>query len=274
MQAAEEDYRRALDLAGPERVGAPRGTDPGEPRGDPLLARRVRARRPGTRTRAEARRRRPRGPSAGLPVPRGHRALDPGDAKRAAELLDDALDAARGLGDPWTLARTLLVAGWAPYFRQDTEGGRSMFQEALETRARTPRATAGPRLGRSSGSRRSRATRANEEDSLRLAAEALAIAETSGGIASRSPWPTRRWAGTLRHMMRLDEAESHLVGAVDAFRGLGARWELASALTSRGIERRLAGRGGRGRDGPARGVPPVPRAQRAEHHHLDGGRVG
>jgi tetratricopeptide (TPR) repeat protein len=43
-------------------------------------------------------------------------------------------------------------------------------------------------------------------------------------------------------MMRLEDAEPHLDGAVDAFRELGARWELASALTSRGIARRLAGR--------------------------------
>jgi tetratricopeptide (TPR) repeat protein len=48
--------------------------------------------------------------------------------------------------------------------------------------------------------------------------------------------------GTMRRMMRLEEAEKHLDGAVDAFRELGARWELASALTGRGITERLAGR--------------------------------
>jgi tetratricopeptide (TPR) repeat protein len=46
----------------------------------------------------------------------------------------------------------------------------------------------------------------------------------------------------MRHMMRLADAEEHMDRAVDAFRALGARWELASALTSRGIARRLAGR--------------------------------
>src|SRR4029450_3518081 len=48
--------------------------------------------------------------------------------------------------------------------------------------------------------------------------------------------------GTMRRMMRLEDAEPNLDAAVDAFRELGARWELASALTSRGIARRLAGR--------------------------------
>ena len=79
--------------------------------------------------------------------------------------------------------------------------------------------------------------------------------------------------GTLRHMMRLEEAESHLAGAVDAFRGLGARWELASALTSRGIERRLAGEA----DEAVRDLLEAYRICRElkerEHHHLDGCRA-
>ena len=74
----------------------------------------------------------------------------------------------------------------------------------------------------------------------RLAAEALAIAETSGDRFSIAV-AHEAVGGTMRHMMRLADAESHLDAAVDAFRALGARWELASALTSRGIARRLAG---------------------------------
>ncbi|MEX2420502.1 MAG: tetratricopeptide repeat protein, partial [Actinomycetota bacterium] len=49
-----------------------------------------------------------------------------GDGKRAAVLLDDALEAARTLGDPWTVARTLLVAGWGPYWAGDGERARVM----------------------------------------------------------------------------------------------------------------------------------------------------
>ncbi|MEX2420878.1 MAG: tetratricopeptide repeat protein, partial [Actinomycetota bacterium] len=81
-----------------------------------------------------------------------------------------------------------------------------------------------------------------EEVAFGLASEALAIAEAardrfSIAVARESV------GGTLRRMMRLEEADIHLTGAVDGFRELGARWELASALTSRGIVRRLAGRG-------------------------------
>jgi hypothetical protein len=43
-------------------------------------------------------------------------------------------------------------------------------------------------------------------------------------------------------MMRLDDALQHVDAAVESFRELGARWELASALTSRGIVHRLARR--------------------------------
>ena len=70
---------------------------------------------------------------------------------------------------------------------------------------------------------------------------ALVVAETSGDRFSIAV-AHEAVGGTMRHMMRLEDAEEHMDRAVDAFRGLGARWELASALTSRGIARRLAGR--------------------------------
>jgi tetratricopeptide (TPR) repeat protein len=81
----------------------------------------------------------------------------------------------------------------------------------------------------------------DEADALALASEALALAEASGdrfsiGVAREAV------GSTLRRMDRLEEAEAHLDGAVEAFRELSARWELASALTSRGIARRLLGR--------------------------------
>jgi tetratricopeptide (TPR) repeat protein len=80
----------------------------------------------------------------------------------------------------------------------------------------------------------------DEEEAFALASEALAIAEAardrfSIGVAKESV------GGTLRRMMRPEEAMTHLDGAVDAFRALGARWELASALTSRGLISRLLG---------------------------------
>jgi class 3 adenylate cyclase/tetratricopeptide (TPR) repeat protein len=164
-----------------------------------------------------------------------------GNRARAAELFDQALAAARELADPWTLARTLLVAGWGPYWRGDLAAARSMFEEALavtranpegdpwaEARALGTLATIESEIG-------------DEEVGLGLASEGLAIAEASGDRFSVAV-AREGVGGALRHLWRLDEALSHLDGAVDAFRELGARWELASALTSRGILHRLSGR--------------------------------
>jgi class 3 adenylate cyclase/tetratricopeptide (TPR) repeat protein len=164
-----------------------------------------------------------------------------GNPERAGELFHQALEAARDLGDPWTLARTLLVAGWAPYWRGDLASARAMFQEALavtrdnpasdpwaEARALCALATAVEEDG-------------DEEECLALNSEALAIGEAKGDRFSISV--AREGVGNaLRRMWRLDEALPHLDQAVEAFRELGSRWELASALTSRGILHRLAGR--------------------------------
>ncbi len=163
-----------------------------------------------------------------------------GDRAHAGRLFDQALDAARELGDPWTLARTLLVAGWAPYWRADLAGARGMFEEALavsranpegdtwaEARAFAMLATLTSEVG-------------DEEESLVLASQGLAIAEGAGdrfsvGVAHESV------GSALRRQWRLEEAAPHLDAAVQAFRELGARWELASSLTSRGIAERLGG---------------------------------
>jgi class 3 adenylate cyclase/tetratricopeptide (TPR) repeat protein len=242
MKAAEEDYRRALELAGPERTWGLREArilaSLGEIRywlGEfelavPVLERALKLGDGDLAVRAHA--------SRFL----GDIELSVlGDAKRAAELLDDALEAARGLGDPWTLARTLLVAAWAPYFRRDTEGARAMFQEALETARANPEGDRWSEARSLVGLSTLESDGGDEEGSLRLAAEALAIAETSGDRFSVAV-AHEAVGGTMRHMMRLADAEEHMDRAVDAFRALGARWELASALTSRGIARRLAGR--------------------------------
>ena len=242
MKAAEEDYRRALELAGPERTWGLREArilaSLGEIRywlGEfelavPVLERALKLGDGDLAVRAHA--------SRFL----GDIELSVlGDAKRAAELLDDALEAARGLGDPWTLARTLLVAAWAPYFRRDTEGARAMFQEALETARANPEGDRWSEARSLVGLSTLESDGGDEEGSLRLAAEALAIAETSGDRFSLAV-AHEAVGGTMRHMMRLADAEEHMDRAVDAFRALGARWELASALTSRGIARRLAGR--------------------------------
>lgn len=164
-----------------------------------------------------------------------------GRSERAAELFDGALAAARELGDPWTLARTLLVAGWAPYHREDFETARSMFEEALEIARSNPD-------GDPWSESRALVTLAtlvsgtgDEEEGLALVSQGLVIAEST---RDRFSVATAREgvAGALRRMGRLDEGLEHADRAVGGFRELGARWELASALTSRGILHRFADR--------------------------------
>jgi class 3 adenylate cyclase/tetratricopeptide (TPR) repeat protein len=161
-----------------------------------------------------------------------------GERAGAQRYLDRAIDAARALGDPRTLARTLLVAGWSPYWAGDLDGARAMFEEALEV-ARSSS------IGDPWAEARALVTLGNviseigdEEETLALASRALAIAEATGDAFSIAT--ARESVGnSLRRRGRFEEAEPHLDKAVASFRELGARWELASALTSRGIARRL-----------------------------------
>ncbi len=161
-----------------------------------------------------------------------------GNREAAQTHLDRALEAARALADPRTLARTLLVAGWEPYWRNDLDRARSMFEEALEVtrssaegdpwaeaRALTTLAAVISEIG-------------DEDECLSLATAALAIAEATGDGFSIAT-ARESLGNSLRRRGRFEEAEPHLDKAVAAFRELGARWELASSLTSRGIARRL-----------------------------------
>jgi class 3 adenylate cyclase/tetratricopeptide (TPR) repeat protein len=242
MRAAEADYQRALELAGPERGWGLREArilaSLGEVRywlGEfehavPVLDRALKLGDGDAAIRAQAARF------------LGDIELSIlGDGKRAAELLDEALESARLLADPWTLARTLLVAGWAPYFRRDSEGAHAMFDEALTIARANPEGDPWSEARALVALAMLESEHGDEEDALQLAAEALAIAEAAGDRFSIAV-AREAVGGTMRRMMRLEEAEAHLDGAVNAFRELGARWELASALTSRGIARRLAAR--------------------------------
>ncbi len=164
-----------------------------------------------------------------------------GNPDRASELFERALAAARELGDPWILARTLLQAGWAPYWRNDLATARAMFQEALEVARANP---AGDRWAEARALVMLAAVAQESEDEeagFALASESLAVAEAAGDRFAIAV--AREAVGSaLRRLGRLEEAEPHLDAAVEAFRDLGARWELASALTSRGIAHRLGGR--------------------------------
>ncbi|HJP66434.1 MAG TPA: tetratricopeptide repeat protein [Actinomycetota bacterium] len=164
-----------------------------------------------------------------------------GDQDRASKLFDDALAAARRLGDDFAMARTLLMAGWAPFWRDDLDGARAMFEEALaiaranpegdrwaEARALTSLASVITPVG-------------DEREALALAEQALDIGtrmEDRFTVAVAQGYA----AGSLRRMARLDEAMPLEDEAVRTFRDLGARWELASTQGDRGSIHRLAGR--------------------------------
>jgi tetratricopeptide (TPR) repeat protein len=164
-----------------------------------------------------------------------------GDDERAAPLFERSLSASRELGDPVVLARTLLMAGWVPYWRNDLDRARDMFEEALAVALANPDgdpwAEARALVGLASITSPIR----DEEESLQLGLRALEIG-TGSGDAFTTGVARETVANSLRRMWRLEEAAEHADAAIRTFRELGARWELASALGDRGLIRRLEGR--------------------------------
>lgn len=161
------------------------------------------------------------------------------DVEAATEMFDSALAAARTLDDPWAVSRTLLMAGWAPYWRNDLEGARRSFQEALDVAREAGDSWAEARALVSLSSVVS--SGATEDEVLALAEQALVI-----GRELDEPFTVavaQQAAGNaLRRMLRLGEALPRLRAAVAGFRELGARWELASTLGDLAYVHRLAGR--------------------------------
>jgi class 3 adenylate cyclase/tetratricopeptide (TPR) repeat protein len=164
-----------------------------------------------------------------------------GDVEEATRLFDRALEGARELDEPFATARTLLMAGWAPYWRGDIESSRSMFEEALEIARKNPEGDlwAEARALVSLSSVLSMV--GGERDHQELGHEALDLGRKMDdpftiGVAQET------LGNSYRRMMQLGEALSATNEAVRIFRELGARWELASALGDRAIVHRLAGR--------------------------------
>jgi class 3 adenylate cyclase/tetratricopeptide (TPR) repeat protein len=163
------------------------------------------------------------------------------DPDRAEELFGRALEAADALGDPWATARTLLMAGWAPYWRGEHDEAGKMFERALHEARSNPKRDAWAEARALVSLASVNSPGGYESESLELAQEALAIGEEvddpfTVAVARESV------GNSLRRMWRLDEALPHLESAVATFRELGARWELAAAVGDRGHVHRLAGR--------------------------------
>jgi class 3 adenylate cyclase/tetratricopeptide (TPR) repeat protein len=164
-----------------------------------------------------------------------------GDGAQAAELFDHSLDAARRLGDPYVLARTLLMAGWVPYWQNQLDEADGMFREALAVARSGERRDAWAECRALVGIAAATSSRGDEEEALAIEREALAIG-VDAGQAFTEAIARQTVAASLRRLMRLDEALDHADTAVVSFRELGARWELASSLGDRGAILRLAGR--------------------------------
>ncbi|MBI3647653.1 MAG: AAA family ATPase [Actinobacteria bacterium] len=164
-----------------------------------------------------------------------------GDPDRAAELFDGAVEAAREMGGPRVLSRTLLMAAWVPYWRGDMAAARALFEEALEVARSAGGRDAWAEVRALVGLGSVTSPEGNEQDVRALAEEALAIAEASGQ-AFTTAVAQESLGASLRRMMRLDESVEHASAAIRTFRELDARWELASALGDRGSAQRAAGR--------------------------------
>ncbi len=162
------------------------------------------------------------------------------EPERAEELFAQALGAAREVGEPEVLSRTLLMAGWAPYRGGDLDRARAMFEEALSIARGAGRADPWAEGRALVGLAWVTSPVGDEEEALRLALEALEVGRDAG-----QPFTTavarETVSGSLRRMMRLDEAREHSDAAIRTFRELGARWELAGAIGDRGTIHRLQG---------------------------------
>jgi class 3 adenylate cyclase/tetratricopeptide (TPR) repeat protein len=164
-----------------------------------------------------------------------------GDDEEAAERFDDALAAARRVGEPYPLSRTLLMAAWVPFWRNELERAGAMFGEALDVARgdgrHDPWAESRALVGLANVTSRT----GDEADALAIGLEALQLGE-EGGQTFSAAVAHETVAASLRRLMRLDEALEHADAAVSTLRELGARWELAGALGDRGAIHRLAGR--------------------------------
>ncbi|TMK18637.1 MAG: tetratricopeptide repeat protein, partial [Actinobacteria bacterium] len=164
-----------------------------------------------------------------------------GDDHLAGALFERSIEAARRVGDTRPLARSLLMAAWVPYRQNRLDEAETLFREALEIARSDPNADPWAEVQALVGIASVISARGSEDDAITVGREALLVGERA-----EQPFTIavahQLVASSLRRSMRLDEAAGHIDTAVVGFRGLGARWELASALADRGAIDRLAGR--------------------------------
>jgi class 3 adenylate cyclase/tetratricopeptide (TPR) repeat protein len=164
-----------------------------------------------------------------------------GDQERAAKLFEDSLVSARRRGEPFGLARSLLMAGWVPFWRNELDPAEELFRESLDVARSSDRGDAWAEGRALVALANVTSARGDEREALSFALRAHAIGRESGQAFTRAV-AAENVAASLRRLMRLDEALEHADEAVTGLRELGARWELAGALGDRGAIHRVAGR--------------------------------
>jgi class 3 adenylate cyclase/tetratricopeptide (TPR) repeat protein len=160
------------------------------------------------------------------------------DIDRAEEMFRGALGAAEELGNPWATARTLLMAGWVGYWREDMSAARRTFEKALRIARENPEKD---KWGEARALISLAGVASAESDPvgvLELAESALSLGRELGDPFTIATAQERR-SNAFRAMWRLGESLACSSEAVRIYRDLGARWELASALGDRGTVLRL-----------------------------------
>ena len=100
-----------------------------------------------------------------------------GDDHLAGALFDRSIEAAHRLGDPRVLARSLLMAGWVPFWQGRLEDADRMFGEALEVARGGEGTDRWAEVRALVGIANVTSLRGSETDALALGREALAVGE-------------------------------------------------------------------------------------------------
>jgi tetratricopeptide (TPR) repeat protein len=167
-----------------------------------------------------------------------------GDLDSAERHFGKALPAARELSGedrPFALARSLLIAGWAPYMRHDFQKAREMFEEALRTARANPHGDPWAEARALTFIANTSQTSEPLSFYMPLLEEALAI-----GRKNNDPFTIAVTEQALANAVAasgdVPGALPHIEASVAAFRELGAQWETASAMGDAGEILRMAGR--------------------------------
>ena len=160
------------------------------------------------------------------------------DVDKAERLLDRSLQEAEKLGDPYTIVRTLLFAGWVPWTRDQFDKAEVIWRRALDM---VEPGDHWARVRALTALSINRSEMIDHETALKLIDEASALAAETGDQFSVGNTSVQR-GRVLHDLGRYEEALPWFDRGIGIFSELGARWELADARAARGIAKRELGR--------------------------------